>query len=86
MSNEEEIGMKNLVIFLARYVTDTFELRNKIIIKKDITKDEILDELIMRFPIIQGLSNQIKIKKISDNVLDNTKVKDGVEYMLKIIN
>lgn len=56
-----------LVRFLAKYQDDLNDLREQCM---GMTPEECKDALIMRWPVIQGTSNQIALKRIGDQEYD----------------
>jgi hypothetical protein len=69
----------SLVRFLAQYQEQLNELRGELL---RMTPEECHDALAMKWPVIQGTSNQIKLKRIGELGYDPSLVAEAVDALL----
>ena len=72
--------MKNLVIFLAKCWAESEDVR---MAAMSLPPDECKEFLIMKWPMVQGTSNQIKLKRISEMQYDGAQLHAEVNEILK---
>lgn len=73
-------NLRHLVSFLARYQRELNDLRFKIFAEEDAEKCK--EMVVMNWPIIQGMKNQMDLKKIGELEIDYDKVGLAVKEIL----
>lgn len=84
--NKEKLeieSLKNLVRFLCQYQGKLNDLRSRAVeVYPKLESEKIREMVQMEWPIIQGLRNQISLKKIGEQSFDQKLISDAVKIML----